>query len=131
MTSLEGRFAPVLGSSSTQTSEAENTGKYRSLDQDGETHATEEAQSKGACKLPLHFLHQYTSTLSTEKLLARTQNPLSPGLQSAGTWARQPVAQGRPSKSHPELTEERSQAPCRKPSHFCPSEGRDFPIYSW
>lgn len=103
--------------------------KYRkvlSMEQEGETHATKVAQSKGARKLLLHFLHQYMSALSTEKLLARTQDPPSPGLQSAGAQARQPVAQGRVGMSHPQLTQERSQDPCRKPSHFCPSEGRDF-----
>lgn len=130
MTSPERYFAPTLGSNSTQTSEAENTGKYYSSEQEGKTHATEEAQSKGAHKLLLHFLHQYMSTLSTEKLLARTQDPPSPGPQSAGAQTQQPIAQGRLSMSHPELTEERSQDPCRKPSHFCPSEGRDFPTYS-
>lgn len=47
-------------------------------------------------------------TLSAENLLARTQDPPFSGLQSAGTWAWQPVDWRRVSMSHSELTKERS-----------------------
>lgn len=104
--------------------------KHYSSEQEGKTHCqinTVKRSSQAASAFPTAAYRHF----STEKLQDKDTRSSFPRTAKCCCLGRTAHSPREACMLHPEPAEEWSQDPCSKSSHIWPSQGKDFPIYSW